>query len=184
MSQPLLVYNPCDHTVLPKFITRKARTRSLTVEERIVEVSKKHSPTGQRYLSKPYPKDNEPGTFGARQDWLDDLAALIKANNLARDDLLFTTTAGAPTSRNTFRTRVWQPAVNASGVEFNVRIHDLRHAHASWLLAVGSDLKSVMDQLRHAQIQTTQKYLHALAEADQSNIEALHKMTRHPLTDL
>jgi integrase len=32
--------------------------RSLTVEETIVEVSKKHSPTDQRYLVKPYPKDN------------------------------------------------------------------------------------------------------------------------------
>ena len=32
-----------------------------------------------------------------------------------------------------------------------------RHAHASWLLAGGSDLKSVMDRLGHAQIQTTQK---------------------------
>lgn len=28
-----------------------------------------------------------------------------------------------------------------------VRVHDLRHAHASWLLAGGSDLKSVMDIL-------------------------------------
>jgi hypothetical protein len=34
-----------------------------------------------------------------------------------------------------FRTRVWLPAVKASGLNFNVRMHDLRHAHASWLLA-------------------------------------------------
>jgi integrase len=26
--------------------------------------------------------------------------------------------------------------VRASGVDFSVRIHDLRHAHASWRLAV------------------------------------------------
>ncbi|MGL5827590.1 MAG: hypothetical protein ACRCYU_22710 [Nocardioides sp.] len=30
----------------------------------------------------------------------------------------------------------------------------------------GSDRKSVMDRLGHARIQTTQKYLHALTEAD------------------
>jgi integrase len=30
--------------------------------------------------------------------------------------------------------------VKASGVDFNVRIHDLRHAHASWLLAGGAAL--------------------------------------------
>src|SRR3954452_14731403 len=38
---------------------------------------------------------------------------------------------------------------------FDVRVHDLRHAHASWLLAGGSDLKSVMDRRGHAQITTT-----------------------------
>ncbi len=51
-------------------------------------------------------------------------------------------------------------------------------AHASWLLAGGSDLKSVIARLGHAQIQTTQKYLHALTEADQRNIGALDKMPR------
>ena len=44
------------------------------MEETIAEVSKKHSPTGQRYLAKPYPKDNEPRTFGVRQAWLDAIA--------------------------------------------------------------------------------------------------------------
>jgi integrase len=90
----VLVYNPCDHTELPKVITRKTRTltpaeyerllaalperhrlmtatliegglrwgelvalkprhidflhRTLTIEETIVELSKKNSPTGQR----------------------------------------------------------------------------------------------------------------------------------------
>ena len=38
-------------------------TRRLTVEETIVEVSIKNSPTGHRMLTKPYPKDNEPRTM-------------------------------------------------------------------------------------------------------------------------
>jgi site-specific recombinase XerD len=62
-------------------------------------------------------------------------------------------------------------------VTFAVRIHDLRHAHASWLLAGGSDLRSVMERMGHAQIQTTQKHLHALPEADQRNLDALDRMT-------
>jgi site-specific recombinase XerD len=45
-------------------------------------------------------------------------------------------------------------------------------------LAGGSDLKSVMDRLGHAQIQTTQKFLHALQEADARNLDALDRMTR------
>lgn len=51
--------------------------RSVTVEETIIEVSKKHFPTGERFVVKPYPKDNEPRTFGVRSDWLDALAELI-----------------------------------------------------------------------------------------------------------
>lgn len=151
--------------------------RTVTVEETIVEVSTRHSPTGERYVRKPYPKSNEPRTFGVRQDWLGAVAEHIKCHDLVRDDLLFTTTAGTPISRNTFRTRVWLPAVKASGVTFAVRIHDLRHAHASWLLAGGSDLKSVMERMGHAQIQTTQKYLHVLPEADQKNLDALDRIT-------
>src|SRR3954452_5767256 len=78
-----------------------------------------------------------------------------------------------PPHHHTSRTRVWLPAVKASGVDFGVRMHDLRHAHASWLLAEGSDLRSVMEGMGHAQIQTTQKYLHALPEADHKNLDAV-----------
>src|SRR3954449_7000637 len=152
--------------------------RSVTVEETIIEVSTKHSPTGERYVRKAYPKDNEPRTFGVDQDWLNAAAQHIKNLGIDRDQLLFTSSTGAPISRNTFRTRVWQPAVTASGVDFAVRMHDLRHAHASWLLAEGSDLKSVMERMGHAQIQTTQKYLHALPEADQKNLDALARARR------
>ena len=67
-------------------------------------------------------------------------------------------------------------AVAASGVDFAVRVHDLRHAHASWLLAGGSDLKSVMDRMGHAQITTTQKYLHTLPDADAKNLTALDRI--------
>ncbi len=39
--------------------------------------------------------------------------------------------------RDWFNRKVWRPAVRAAGLEGPVRIHDLRHAHASWLLAGG-----------------------------------------------
>jgi integrase len=155
--------------------------RSVTVEETIIEVSTKHSPTGERYVAKAYPKDNEPRTFGVDEEWLEAVAQHIRTLGIGRDQLLFTTGTGTPISRNTFRTRVWQPAVTASGVDFAVRMHDLRHAHASWLLAEGSDLRSVMERMGHAQIQTTQKYLHAFPEADQKNLDALARARRrHP----
>jgi len=149
--------------------------RMLTVEETIVEVPKKISPTGDRMIFKPYPKDNEPRTFGVRPGWLEEVAEHIRVFGIGRDELLFSTEVGTPISRNTFRTRVWLPAVEASGIEFGVRIH-LRHAHASWLLAGGADLKGVMDRMGHAQIQTTQKYLHTLPDTDQKNLDALTRI--------
>ena len=151
----------------------------LTVEETIVEVSIKNSPTGQRMLTKPYPKDNEPRTMGLPPELVTQLAAHLANRGLGSGDLLFATREGTPFSRNTFRTRVWRPAVAASGVDFHVRVHDLRHAHASWLLAGGSDLKSVMDRMGHAQITTTQKYLHTLPDADAKNLTALDRI-RNP----
>lgn len=66
--------------------------------------------------------------------------------------------------------------MKASGVDFPVRVHDLRHAHASWLLADGADLKSVMERVGHSQIQTTQKYLHTLPDTDQRNLDALTRI--------
>ena len=68
------------------------------------------------------------------------------------------------------------PPSRPPGVDFDVRVHDLRHAHASWLLAGGSDLKSVMDRMGHAQITTTQKYLHTLPDADAKNLTALDRI--------
>jgi integrase len=144
----------------------------------IVETSKKNSPTGERFIVKRYPKNNEPRIFGVRQAWLDEVATHLRTKSIARNDLLFTTTVGTPISRNTFRTQVWLPTVRASGVDFSVRIHDLRHAHASWLLAGGSDLRSVMDRMGHHQIQTTQKYLHTLPDADRKNLDALDRIAR------
>jgi len=152
--------------------------RTITVTETIVEVSKKHSPTGERMIVKPYPKSDKPRIIGVRQELLDILAARITRLGLGRDDLLFPSAemaGGNPLSRNTFRTRVWLPAVQAAQIDFGVRVHDLRHAHASWLLAGGADLKGVMDRIGHAQIMTTQKHLHALPDADEKNLAAFDR---------
>jgi len=159
----------------PRHIDVQART--ITVQETIVEVSRKDSPTGQRMLVKPYPKDDEPRTLAVSQELLDVLTARIRGLGLGPEDLLFPsreTPGGQPLSRATFNTRHWRPAVQRSGINFNVRMHDLRHAHASWLLAGGADLKSVMQRMGHAQIQTTQKYLHTLNDADERALAAFH----------
>jgi len=74
-----------------------------------------------------------------------------------------------------FRIQVWDPARKAAGLD-GVRIHDMRHAHASWLLAGGADLQVVKERLGHASIATTEKYLHTLPDADETALEALTKI--------
>jgi len=108
-------------------------------------------------LAKPDPRDNEPRTMGLPPALVTQFGDWITARSLKPGDLLFASRAGTALSRNTVRTRVWQPAVKASGITFNVRMHDLRHAHASWLLAGGADLKSIVDRMGHAKITTTQR---------------------------
>ena len=153
--------------------------RAITVEQTIVEVSKRHSPTGERMIVKEYPKDDEPRTLRISDSLVRAITDHVERHELARDDLLFTSTGkrgGNPISRNTFRTRVWLPALERSGLDFKVRMHDLRHAHASWLLAGGADLKTVMERMGHAQIMTTQRYLHTLPDAEDAALAAFESV--------
>ena len=80
--------------------------------------------------------------------------------------------------RRWFRDHIWLPTLKAANLGIHVRPHDLRHAHASWLLAGGADLQVVKERLGHASIVTTEKYLHTLPEADETALDALSKM-RH-----
>jgi site-specific recombinase XerD len=52
-------------------------------------------------------------------------------------------------------------------------MRDLRHAHASWLLAGGADIQIVKERLGHATIATTERYLHTLPDADETALNAL-----------
>ncbi|MEO6204245.1 MAG: site-specific integrase [Mycobacteriales bacterium] len=153
--------------------------RLVHVRETVVEVSRKISPTGQRMQFKAYPKNDQHRTLTIGQPLVDLLAAHIVERELGSDDLLFPSSlrpGAGPVSRNTFRTKVWLPALERAGLDFHVRIHDLRHAHASWLLAGGADLKAVMERMGHSQLMTAQRYLHALPDADERALAAFERI--------
>ena len=99
-------------------------------------------------------------------------------------DLLFTTGAATMLSRNTFRTKFWSPAVAKANLEQKVTFHNLRAAHASWLLAGGADTVVVQERLGHRQITTTQQYLGALPDAGERALAAFRKIRyREPSVD-
>lgn len=89
-------------------------------------------------------------------------------------DLVFTSVTGKPVRHATFHRLVWKPTIAKADLG-HVRIHDLRHTHASWLLEFGMSLEQVQDQLGHESIITTRNtYGHlqpAMREALQTAAE-------------
>lgn len=86
-------------------------------------------------LTSGHSRCNLPRTFGVRSDWLDAVAEDIRINNRRRNDLLFTTEVGTPIPSATPSAHALAPRGQSKRVDFAVRIHDLRLAHASSLLA-------------------------------------------------
>jgi site-specific recombinase XerD len=68
-----------------------------------------------------------------------------------------------------------KPALNDAGLDFHVRVHDLGHAHASWLLAGGADIQVVKERLGHGSLRTTEKYLHTVPDHHDTALNALRR---------
>lgn len=117
---------------------------------------------------KAYPKGKRVRTVPLPDDLVAELRKLpVKiggcghphAQGTCRSGLVLTTKFGN-VLRHTKWSRVWREAVTNAGIE-HVRIHDLRHTYASWLLQSGEvSLAEVGELLGHVSTQTTQKYAH------------------------
>lgn len=152
------------------------RAGALVVRRTIVEVAVKHSPTGQRYVVKDYPKNNRVRVVHVDVDTVRRLDDHVRIERVADEELLFATTTGGPLSRANFRGKYWQPAVAKAGITERVTFHNLRAAHASWLLAGGADLQVVKERLGHRQITTTQQYLGSLPDAGERALAAYRRI--------
>jgi integrase len=75
-------------------------------------------------------------------------------------DLVFPGPGGGPLDLDTFRARVFKPAVARAGLPPETRIHDLRHTSASLYLQSGATLREVMQIHGWRQLQTAVRYLH------------------------
>lgn len=90
-------------------------------------------------------------------------------------DLVLRTSTGNAVTRRDIAAQLHRLAA-AAGIPRR-RFHDLRHAHASYLLAIGASLVEVRDALRHSKIGVTaDTYTHllpGLADANARRIDAL-----------
>jgi integrase len=77
---------------------------------------------------------------------------LLNNNPVQQDDLIFSDLDGQPINPNTVT-----PAFSkiAKRVGFKLRLHDLRHTHATLMLKLGVHPKIVSERLGHATISTT-----------------------------
>ena len=102
------------------------------------------------------------------------------------DALVFATAKGTPLWSGSFYPRVWQPALDAANdparcaevgltpIGKRPRVHDLRHGHASWLIAAGRPLPYIQKRLGHEKITTTvDTYGQFLPDAQQGDVDAV-----------
>ncbi len=67
-------------------------------------------------------------------------------------------------------------ACDRSGVK-RIRVHDIRHSHASLLIRMNTDIASVSERLGHSSItMTLDTYTHAYINADRAIVESLEKL--------
>lgn len=96
--------------------------------------------------------------------------------------LCFPGPAGGPLDLDTFRARVFKPAVRRAGLPPDTRIHDLRHTSASLYLQSGATVREVMEIHGWRQMQTALRYLHtgdSLVEAADRLSDAREKALQH-----
>lgn len=97
------------------------------------------------------------------------------------DELVFTTTSGAPIRHSNFYNRIWVRACRAASalvwahpLVSRPRIHDLRHTHVSWLVTGGLDVAAVSRRVGHESITTTvDRYHHILPQVNAAALAAL-----------
>ncbi len=92
------------------------------------------------------PKSHESRSVPIPRIVVDELAAQVQGKD--RDDLVFTTTNGAP-QRNRNARRAWFDAAAASIGVPGLTPHELRHTAASLAVSAGANVKAVQRMLGH-----------------------------------
>jgi integrase len=116
--------------------------------------------------------------------------AMLGEGNIAAH--VFCTKTGQPISKSNLTRQVFRPilkSANDNAVKVakklnaepallpDIRFHDLRHTHATTLLARGHSIKAVSHRLGHASIDITLKtYAHVLPEDDKTLADGLDRM--------
>lgn len=90
---------------------------------------------------------------------------LIPLTTRGSDERVFTAPKGGVVRQRGFY-RIWMKARASAGLD-GLRIHDLRHTHAAWLISAGVPLTAIQRRLGHKSIAVTSDlYGHLMPEVD------------------
>ena len=97
----------------------------------------------------------------------------------SREDLVFTAPNGGTLRESNFYNRQYKPAVDAAGLDPNLRFHDLRHSCAAMLIANGAHPRAIMEHLGHSSITVTMdRYGHLFPDEKDRLARGLDDMLR------
>jgi integrase len=134
----------------------------------LLRVTRAWKRTGLGHSTTPGPPKTSAGlrTIGLPPEVAETLRPLLEGRR--SDDLLFLTPAGKAVRHDKFHANIWTPTLDRLSADKDAegeaivpaltkrpRIHDLRHAHASQLVAAGVPLNVVQKRLGHESIKTT-----------------------------
>ncbi len=152
------------------------RTDDLDPLRRTLRVDEQLSRQGSsRMVSGPLKTRKAKRTIGIPQFLADELVTHIPAHP-SSSDLIFSMARGGPLDYNRFRSRYWNPAVDAS-VGRPCTPHDLRHTHVAMLIAQGESPKYVADRLGHESTRTVfDVYGHLYEGVDEAATDRLEQL--------
>jgi integrase len=105
-------------------------------------------------------------------------ARKLAAVEWADGDLVFCTGEGKPINPNNLY-RNFAAIIDRAGVP-TIRLHDLRHTHATLLLSAGTPIKAVSERLGHSKTSITlDTYAHVLPDMQDRAVEAIDAALFH-----
>jgi integrase len=99
------------------------------------------------------PKSHQSRTVPIPRFLASELSELVERKKA--DDLVFTTPSGSPLRLPNWRRDTFHTARSKAGVSNQLRVHDLRHTAASFMIQAGYPPKMLQEIMGHASITTT-----------------------------
>ena len=145
------------------------RTKDIDVRRRRVRVARSVTEVEGKMVIGP-PKNGKERTVPLAGFMADRLKADLHGRG--REALVFPSERGMHLRSNNFKTREYDPAVEAAGLPKGLWVHDLRHTAASWAVRSGASVKSVQRMLGHASAALTLDIYAGLFDQDLDDVAA------------